>query len=50
MTTRTERLLQTLNIEPAGTGDGTRHEVDVHTGNPVAGLFRDGTVPTRPEI
>ncbi|MGD0432231.1 MAG: MFS transporter [Acetobacteraceae bacterium] len=46
MTTRTERLLQTLNIEPAGTGDGTRHEVDVHTGNPVAGLFRDGLAST----
>jgi AAHS family 4-hydroxybenzoate transporter-like MFS transporter len=45
MTTQTERLLQTLNIEPAGTGSGERHEVDVAKGNPVAGLFRDGLAP-----
>jgi len=46
MTTRTERLLQTLNIEPAGSAEGTAHQVDVATGNPVAGLFRDGLAPT----
>ena len=44
MTTRTERLLQTLNIEPPVLGSG--HTVDVATGNPVAGLFRDGLVMT----
>ncbi len=53
MTTRTERLLQTLNIEPTAPiptpaptsvaiGEAGRHQVDVSTGNPVAGLFRDG--------
>jgi AAHS family 4-hydroxybenzoate transporter-like MFS transporter len=48
MTTRTERLLQTLNIEPNATGVGGRtvHEVDVSTGNPIAGLFRDGLATT----
>ena len=46
MTTRTERLLQTLNIEPAGAADGTAHVVDVTSGNPVAGLFRDGLAAT----
>lgn len=50
MTTRTERLLQTLNIEPTAvarsTGGPTAHEVDVSTGNPVAGLFRDGMATT----
>jgi MFS transporter, AAHS family, 4-hydroxybenzoate transporter len=45
MTTKTERLLQTLNIEPDGTGLGGGHEVDVARGNPVAGLFRDGLAP-----
>jgi AAHS family 4-hydroxybenzoate transporter-like MFS transporter len=43
MTTRTERLLQSLDIEPAG---ATAHVVDVSRGNPVAGLFRDGLAPT----
>jgi AAHS family 4-hydroxybenzoate transporter-like MFS transporter len=46
MTTRTERLLRTLNIEPAGTFDGAPHAVDVARGNPVAGLFRDGLAAT----
>jgi AAHS family 4-hydroxybenzoate transporter-like MFS transporter len=50
MTTRTERLLQTLNIEPEGmvreSGPATGHTVDVATGNPVAGLFRDGLAAT----
>jgi AAHS family 4-hydroxybenzoate transporter-like MFS transporter len=50
MTTRTERLLRTLNIEPTAvgqdTGRRTAHEVDVSTGNPVAGLFRDGLATT----
>jgi AAHS family 4-hydroxybenzoate transporter-like MFS transporter len=47
MTARTERLLQTLNIEPAGAVDGRpAHDVDVSTGNPVAGLFRDGLATT----
>jgi AAHS family 4-hydroxybenzoate transporter-like MFS transporter len=45
MTTKTERLLQTLNIEPGGTGLGGGHDVDVARGNPVAGLFRDGLAP-----
>jgi AAHS family 4-hydroxybenzoate transporter-like MFS transporter len=44
MTTRTERLLQTLNIET--TAQSTAHVVDVATGNPVAGLFRDGMAIT----
>ena len=42
LNTRDERLLRRLNIEPTG----TRHVVDVATGNPVAGLFRDGLGPT----
>lgn len=47
MTTRTERLLQTLNIEPTGTGgQPAAHTVDVAAGNPVAGLFRDGMATT----
>jgi MFS transporter, AAHS family, 4-hydroxybenzoate transporter len=47
MTTRTERLLQTLNIETAGTsGQPAAHVMDVATGNPVAGLFRDGLAVT----
>jgi AAHS family 4-hydroxybenzoate transporter-like MFS transporter len=48
MTTSTERLLRTLNIEPNATGAGgrTTHEVDVSTGNPVAGLFREGLATT----
>jgi len=47
MTTRTERLLQTLNIEPTGaTGQPASHVMDVATGNPVAGLFRDGLAMT----
>jgi AAHS family 4-hydroxybenzoate transporter-like MFS transporter len=45
MTTKTERLLQTLNIEPGGTGLAGGHDVDVARGNPVAGLFRDGLAP-----
>jgi AAHS family 4-hydroxybenzoate transporter-like MFS transporter len=48
LTTRTERLLQTLNIEPTlqSTGRPAAHVVDVATGNPVAGLFRDGLAAT----
>jgi AAHS family 4-hydroxybenzoate transporter-like MFS transporter len=46
MTTRTERLLRTLNIEPTETGTRTAHEVDVAKGNPIAGLFRDGLATT----
>jgi AAHS family 4-hydroxybenzoate transporter-like MFS transporter len=47
MTTRTERLLQTLNIETTGTsGEPAAHVMDVATGNPVAGLFRDGLAIT----
>jgi MFS transporter, AAHS family, 4-hydroxybenzoate transporter len=38
LTPRTRLLLQRLNIETEQTG----HTVDVATGNPVAGLFRDG--------
>jgi AAHS family 4-hydroxybenzoate transporter-like MFS transporter len=44
LTTRTERLLRTLNIEP--TSQEKPHDVDVATGNPVAGLFRDGLATT----
>jgi AAHS family 4-hydroxybenzoate transporter-like MFS transporter len=44
LTTRTERLLRTLNIEPASREKP--HDVDVATGNPVAGLFRDGLATT----
>jgi len=50
MTPRTERLLRTLDIEPAVAAQGNRgptaHAVDVSTGNPVAGLFRDGLATT----
>jgi AAHS family 4-hydroxybenzoate transporter-like MFS transporter len=49
ITTSTERLLQTLNIEPGNASPGGQragHGVDVSTGNPVAGLFRDGLAPT----
>jgi AAHS family 4-hydroxybenzoate transporter-like MFS transporter len=46
MTTSTERLLRKLDIEPAGTADGSAHVVDVSRGNPVAGLFRDGLATT----
>jgi AAHS family 4-hydroxybenzoate transporter-like MFS transporter len=42
LTPRTRQLLQQLNIETDRTGDA----VDVATGNPVAGLFRDGLAPT----
>jgi AAHS family 4-hydroxybenzoate transporter-like MFS transporter len=42
LTPHTQRLLQRLNIETGRTGDA----VDVATGNPVAGLFRDGLAPT----
>jgi AAHS family 4-hydroxybenzoate transporter-like MFS transporter len=42
LTPRTRQLLQRLNIETEQTG----HMVDVATGNPVAGLFRDGLAPT----
>jgi AAHS family 4-hydroxybenzoate transporter-like MFS transporter len=37
-----QRVFRTLNIEPTTRG----HAVDVATGNPVAGLFRDGLAPT----
>jgi AAHS family 4-hydroxybenzoate transporter-like MFS transporter len=47
MTTRTERLLQSLNIETTGaTGQPVVHVMDVATSNPVAGLFRDGMAIT----
>lgn len=47
ISTRTERLLQTLNIEAAGTtGRPAAHVVDVATGNPVTALFRDGMAIT----
>jgi MFS transporter, AAHS family, 4-hydroxybenzoate transporter len=46
MTTRTERLLRTLNIEPDSAPDRAAPAVDVATGNPVAGLFRDGLATT----
>ncbi len=39
---REQRLFATLNIQPGGRG----HAVDIATGNPVAGLFRDGLAPT----
>jgi MFS transporter, AAHS family, 4-hydroxybenzoate transporter len=42
LTPRTRQLLQQLNIETAQPD----HVVDVATGNPVAGLFRDGLGPT----
>jgi AAHS family 4-hydroxybenzoate transporter-like MFS transporter len=42
LTPRQQRLVRTLNIEPAERG----HAVDIATGNPVAGLFRDGLAPT----
>ena len=42
LTPRAAALLQRLNIDPASTGDG----LDVASGNPVAGLFRDGLAPT----
>jgi MFS transporter, AAHS family, 4-hydroxybenzoate transporter len=42
LTPRTRQLLRQLNIETEQTG----HTVDVATGNPVAGLFRDGLAPT----
>ena len=42
LTARSERLLRRLKIDPAGTGE----TLDVATGNPVAGLFRDGLAPT----
>jgi AAHS family 4-hydroxybenzoate transporter-like MFS transporter len=44
LTTRTERLLQTLNIET--TGQPAAHVMDVAIGNPVMGLFRDGLATT----
>jgi AAHS family 4-hydroxybenzoate transporter-like MFS transporter len=44
ITSRTERLLQTLNIEP--TESGGAHVMDVATGNPVTALFRDGMAIT----
>jgi AAHS family 4-hydroxybenzoate transporter-like MFS transporter len=44
LTTSTERLLRTLNIEPPS--QEKPHDVDVATGNPVAGLFRDGLATT----
>jgi AAHS family 4-hydroxybenzoate transporter-like MFS transporter len=42
LTKRSQRLLRHLKIETEQTG----HAVDVATGNPVAGLFRDGLAPT----
>ena len=42
LTPRTRQLLQRMNIETDRFGDA----VDVATGNPVAGLFRDGLAPT----
>ena len=42
LTPRTRQLLQRMNIETDRSGDA----VDVATGNPVAGLFRDGLAPT----
>jgi len=41
LTPRTRRLLQQLGIEPAEPD----YAVDIATGNPVAGLFRDGLAP-----
>lgn len=42
LTARSQRLLQRLNIETGG----ATHTVDVSTGNPVAGLFRDNLATT----
>jgi AAHS family 4-hydroxybenzoate transporter-like MFS transporter len=42
LTPRTALLLRRLNIDP----NETNHSLDVATGNPVAGLFRDGLGPT----
>ena len=42
LTPRTRALLRQLDIEPDAPSQG----VDVATGNPVAGLFRDGLAPT----
>jgi MFS transporter, AAHS family, 4-hydroxybenzoate transporter len=42
LTANTRQLLQSLHIETEPTGDA----VDIATGNPVAGLFRDGLAPT----
>jgi AAHS family 4-hydroxybenzoate transporter-like MFS transporter len=42
LTPRTRRLLQQLNIETIPTGP----TLDIATGNPVTGLFRDGLAPT----
>ncbi|WP_428542537.1 MFS transporter [Rhodopila sp.] len=41
LTPRAAALLQRLKIDPTATGDG----LDVASGNPVAGLFRDGLAP-----
>lgn len=41
LTPRTRQLLQRLNIETTQQS----HSVDIATGNPVAGLFRDGLAP-----
>jgi MFS transporter, AAHS family, 4-hydroxybenzoate transporter len=41
LTPQVRQLLRRLNIEPQQTG----HEIDIATGNPVAGLFRDGLAP-----
>jgi AAHS family 4-hydroxybenzoate transporter-like MFS transporter len=41
LTPRTRQLLQRLNVET----ERTDHAVDISTGNPVAGLFRDGLAP-----
>ena len=43
---RTRRLLQQLNIEAPEQGRLGTTTVDVATGNPVAGLFRDGLAQT----
>jgi AAHS family 4-hydroxybenzoate transporter-like MFS transporter len=39
---RAQRVFRTLDIEPSARG----HALDVASGNPVAGLFRDGLGPT----
>jgi AAHS family 4-hydroxybenzoate transporter-like MFS transporter len=41
LTPRTQQMLQRLNLDP----ERRDHVVDVATGNPVGGLFRDGLAP-----
>jgi AAHS family 4-hydroxybenzoate transporter-like MFS transporter len=46
LTPHTRQLLRQLNIETGQSGDPVfSHGLDVATGNPVAGLFRDGLAP-----